>query len=108
MIKMCTKFLILIISIATIGFTASAQCDHSIEIYDSYGDGWDGAMVDVQVNGVVVVDDFTITTGSFGSATFSALNGDDIDVIYTSGAYENEHTYEVFDGDGKSLGSSGP
>ncbi len=108
MIKMCTKFLILIISIATIGFTASAQCDHSIEIYDSYGDGWDGAMVDVQVNGVVVVDDFTITTGSFGSATFSALNGDDIDVIYTSGAYENEHTYEVFDGDGNSLGSSGP
>ena len=31
-----------------------AQCDHTLTMMDSYGDGWNGASVDVSVNGAIV------------------------------------------------------
>ena len=34
---------------------ADAQCTHTFNMYDSYGDGWNGNSVDVTVNGTVVV-----------------------------------------------------
>ena len=33
---------------------ASAQCGYVIEMQDSYGDGWNGASIDVSVNGSIV------------------------------------------------------
>ena len=35
---------------------ASAQCDYVINMQDSWGDGWNGASVDILVDGVVVVE----------------------------------------------------
>ena len=37
------------------GFPAGYGCPHTINLIDSYGDGWNGGSVDVSVNGVVVL-----------------------------------------------------
>jgi len=75
---------------------------------DSWGDGWDSvydyspdAFIDVEVNGVLVVDDFTVT-GSSASTTFTAVQGDEIRVIYTTanGIFESEHDWGIEDCDG--------
>ena len=39
---------------------ADAQCTHTFNMYDSYGDGWNGASVNVLVNGSVVIYGATI------------------------------------------------
>lgn len=94
------------------GIAATANCDcpacdHTIDLIDSFGDGWDGASIDVLVNGVIVLDDVT-AVGSGSSFTFSACTGDAITTDYTPGAFENEHTYDVRDGNGTIIGSDGP
>lgn len=94
-------------------FTASywtAACTHTIRLTDTYGDGWNGGIVKVQVNGVDVLTNVgsTFTTG-FGpiNVTFNANSGDVITVIQTTaGGYPGEMRTEILDGTGSSLGAA--
>ncbi len=73
-------------------------CDHTVVLYDSYGDGWNGGTLDVLVNGSVVLDDITLATGGGPeSFTFSADTGDTIDLVYTAGSWSYENYYYVYD-----------
>lgn len=70
-------------SCAAVTVTVSTSCTHSISLYDSYGDGWNGCYVDVTVNGTVVLDNITLGSGAGpGTYYFNAQTGDDIDVIF--------------------------
>lgn len=104
------KLLLMLALFVGIYVAQSQPCTHSIKLTDSYGDGWDGAYLDVEVNGVVVLDDITVSyyPGDTETYMFSAATGDNIDVIYTSGSFESEHSYIVYDGGGLILGQSGP
>ncbi|MGB2348626.1 MAG: hypothetical protein ACPH5Q_00335, partial [Flavobacteriaceae bacterium] len=44
------------------------QCTHTFNMADSWGDGWNGYAADILVNGEVVVEDATITSGASGTA----------------------------------------
>jgi len=75
---------------------------------DSWGDGWDSAytytpdaFVDIYVNGVLVIDDFTVT-GSMNMATFDVSTDDTVEISYTSafGWFEGEHSWTVSDSSG--------
>ena len=83
-------------------------CDHEVELFDTFGDGWDGATMDVLVNGDLVLDDIGFGAGASALFTFSASTGDSITTVYTPGACENEHLYEIRDGNGTVIGSDGP
>jgi len=53
-----------------------SQCDHTFVMNDSYGDGWNGASVDILVDGVVVVEAAAavsagVTSGSTEDLLFS-------------------------------------
>ena len=48
------NYFLTLIFLFTSFFTVSAQCDHTFVMVDSYGDGWNGASVDILVDGVVV------------------------------------------------------
>jgi hypothetical protein len=88
--------------------------------YDSYGDGWHGEYpttppceryIDVYVNGVLVVDAFTVDGVSQDSTTFDICPGDVIDVEYwTTGSttYISEESWELVDGFGATLAGDGP
>ena len=56
----------------------SNGCNHTLNMFDSYGDGWNGSAVDVTVNGVTVVSGATIPNGSTATASFSASTGSTI------------------------------
>ena len=51
--------------LSVFGFLSfNAQCDYTVEMQDSWGDGWNGNTIDVLVNGEVVLDDVTLASGS--------------------------------------------
>ena len=77
---------------------------------DSFGDGWNGASVDILVGGTVVA---TTTGPASGSASenliFSATLGETIELSWTSaGSWSGEISWSVLDGnDGSEIGSGG-
>jgi len=80
---------------------------YSISLFDSYGDGWDGAEMDVLVNDVVVLEDITVAD-SQDDFTFDVSMGDIVSTVYRSGSYEWEHSYTIYDQDDNEVISAGP
>jgi len=71
---------------------------YTVNLYDDYGDGWNGGLLDVLVNGVVVLDDITLASGAGPVPyTFSANAGDIISTVYTAGSWAYENWYEILD-----------
>jgi len=83
-------------------------CEHTVTLWDDYGDGWNGGLLDVLVNGIVVLDDLTIATG-FGpeSHVFMASPGDAITTVYVAGSWAYENSYCIYGGEGEELGCDG-
>ena len=44
-----------------------SQCDYIIDMQDTYGDGWNGASIDMYINGAIATN-FTISTTQGASA----------------------------------------
>ena len=83
--------------------------DFTVVLTDSYDDGWDGAYMDVSVNGTVVLSAITVASGASPTTyTFSVEDGDLVETAYTSGSYENEHSYAFYDNLGNPVASDGP
>ena len=86
----------------------SQACDYQLKMIDSYGDGWNGGKVTVLVNGVAVLVDQTVSTGSGPIfVTFSVANADLITTVYTGGSYAYENEYYIIDNDGITVASQG-
>ena len=95
-----TALLCLLFSIYSFG-----QCTHTLNMIDSWGDGWNGASVEVLVNGAVAATG-ELTGGDSGSVPFDAATGDAIVLSWISeGSYPNEISWNVTDGDGIEIGS---
>ena len=70
----------------------------TLELYDSWGDGWNGGSLDVVLNGSVFITGATIVTGAGPEVYQIPVNiGDVVDFNYTSGAYAGENSYKVYD-----------
>ena len=82
-------------------------CTHTVEMFDSFGDGWNGAQMDVLVNGSVVLSGIS-ASGSGSSETFTAETGDVITTVYSTGSFESENSYQILDGFGNVIASDGP
>ena len=99
-------FTLLYLTLSTIALPqAFAQCTHSIDLTDTFGDGWNGGTVTVNVNGSPVLTNITLASG-FGPQTFnfSANTGDVITVIETAaGSWPSEMRVEVYDGNSTTI-----
>ncbi len=83
-------------------------CEHSITMWDDWGDGWNGGRIDIYVNGVLVAAGVTLTSGSGpGYAYFEAATGDEITTVWTPGAWPQEASYCIHDVTGAELGCDG-
>jgi len=104
--KIVTKF-VLIFLLCLQSTNSKAQCcTYNLTMHDSYGDGWDGATLQLFINNVSVG---TYSPSGWGSsATFSVCNGDSLDLIYTAGTFENEHSYELQDSSWNIVFQDGP
>ncbi|RKY55107.1 MAG: hypothetical protein DRP93_04015, partial [Candidatus Neomarinimicrobiota bacterium] len=72
-----------------------------VVLYDSYGDGWNGGLLDVFVNGDMVLSNLTIASG-YGPEyhSFPVVNGDEITTIYTPGSWTTENSYDILNDQG--------
>lgn len=94
-------------NVANLSSSIACGCTHTVRLRDTYGDGWNGGTIKVQVNGTDVLTNLgpTFTTG-VGPVdfTFSAATGSTISVIETAGgSYPGEMRVEVLDGGGTSI-----
>ncbi len=91
------------------GFSkSSAQtCDYTLELFDSFGDGWNGAALTITVNcGVETV--YTVPSGSSSTYTVSFDPNDAVSIVYSGGTFENEVSYSIIDPDGSTIFDDGP
>ena len=88
-------------------FDANSQCTHTIQLTDTYGDGWNGGRVAVSVNGVAVLTNLgsTFTTGLGPiSFNFTASAGQTIRVYRTTaGTYPTEMRIRVINSAGTTI-----
>lgn len=82
------------------------ECTYTLSMQDSYGDGWNGAFLEVFVNDELVGTYAAIDEGSV--AEVEIVEGDWLNLYYTSGEYENENTYQLFDPGWDMVFSDGP
>ena len=87
-------------------------CYYLLDMQDSYGDGWNGASIDVSINGIASgsyqIDQ--ILGGQLDlqqTDTVYAYTGDVVDFSFTSGAWDTEITFQIYDPLGIQLGSYG-
>ncbi|QCX01079.1 hypothetical protein FGM00_13495 [Aggregatimonas sangjinii] len=82
--------------------------EYTVKLTDLYGDGWDGAFIEVTIDGGDP-QVFTIETGEESEGTFTVPEGaTSLLVTYTNGLWEDEHVYEIIDPNGKKAAVGGP
>jgi hypothetical protein len=76
---------------------------------DAYGDGWNGASLDMSINGVVMTS-FTVSSAAAtaDSGSYSTYTGDNVEFYFNSGTWDTEITFQIYAPDGSSVGSYGP
>ncbi len=65
------------------------QCGYLFEFIDDFGDGWNGAAIDVMQNGVSI-GQFTLASGAAGSQTVNICDAASIDLIWIAGSWDVE------------------
>lgn len=70
--------------------------NYTLNMIDSWGDGWNGNTIDVLLNGVPVLSGVTLPSGSAGSVTFPVNEGDVITTVFNAiGSYVSECSFNV-------------
>jgi len=101
-----TCFFSVLLLVGVFTSTLSAQCMYSVNLFDSFGDGWNGSELSVIINGDTTT--YTIDDGNDFSAEFMINEGDSIVLSYLAGSFQNEVSYEFLDNNGSILFSDGP
>jgi len=81
-------------------------CNWTLNMQDSYGDGWNGASVTFTFEGIAL-GTYSIG-GASGSETIAVPDGGDVTVSFSSGAWDSEITYQVLDPSGTEVFADGP
>jgi len=86
---------------------STGSCTYYIQLFDSFNDGWQGDLLDVLVNGEVVLDDIFLTDlfgtgndpvpGEYDPIPFPVATGDAIITVYQVGAFSGEASWVVTD-----------
>lgn len=80
------------------------NCEFTLEMNDSFGDGWNGAVIDILVDGVVALDNATLDNGLQGILPFTNVNEAEITVVVEAeGTFPEEVTYRILDNVGQEV-----
>lgn len=101
-----THFFGVLLLVGVCTTSLSAQCTYSVNLFDSFGDGWNGSELTVFINGAST--SYTIDDGNDFSTTFIIEDGDSITLSYLAGSFQNEVSYEFLDNNGSVIFSDGP
>ena len=78
------------------------------DLQDTFGDGWDGAFLTFSIDGSTTA--YTISADQGAEATYDieVPDGVVLEIFYTAGDFESEHTYQLYSPDGELYGDYGP
>lgn len=80
---------------------------YTINMTDTYGDGWNGASIKVTVDGTATL--YTLDDGASGTTTFTVpANAVSIAFAYVSGDWDSEVIYEIKSPKGNVIAKAGP
>jgi hypothetical protein len=83
--------------------------DYTLDMQDSYGDGWNGASIRVTVDGVATDYTITFAQGAANSETFTIPDtATTVTFEYVSGDWDSEVTYQLYAPNGKIAFEDGP
>ena len=110
--KITFKFFLSVIAMLVMSFSLTAQCDYTLELQDSWGDGWNGGSLDVDINGTITNYGFLGTDGSPAGDVYNipiAVNdGDAVTVsVNTPGSYPTEAQWDIRDASGTIIFTDG-
>lgn len=72
------------------------SCNYQLELEDSYGDGWNGAMVEIKLDGQSA-GIFTLLNGMQATYDFPVSSGQDLEILFTGGAWDEEVSFSIKD-----------
>lgn len=85
-------------------------CNYTLSLFDTFGDGWNGASVIVTAAGERTI--YTLNNidddGSQRVIPIQVNTGDSIRIEFTSGSFDNEIFYGLLDGEGNAIFADGP
>ena len=82
-----------------LGGTANAQCDYTITMNDTWGDGWNGANCEVYESGSLVKT-WSLGSGATGNDIYTAVDGDALEFRWNAGGYDGEISLTIVNPDG--------
>ncbi len=65
------------------------QCEYTFELYDSFGDGWNGGTLSVQQNGITVAS-ITLSSGSYATEIVHLCDNLSTSLLWNAGSYVSE------------------
>ena len=83
---------------------AFADCDLKLSMYDSFGDGWEGATIDLDINGTTT--SYTVATDSV-IVDFLLPRGDLLELTYNGGGGNFDNTYNIETSNGEVIFEDG-
>lgn len=84
---------------------AQIGCEYQLELYDTFGDGWNGGFMTVTINGKS--ETYNFTNNYILSIPLYVLDGDSVDLAFTAGFFPFEASFRLFDAEGEALFYSG-
>src|SRR5210317_1806615 len=97
----------MVLLLGNLALAQSESCGNiTLELYDSYGDGWNGNDMDV-VSSSGTTTTYTLSSGSSASYSLTVSYGDTLDFSWQGGgSWASECTYVIKDASGTTLYSS--
>ena len=83
-----------------------ALLTYTLDMTDAFGDGWNGASVSLFANGILVLNEASITGGT-GSSAFTFPEGSVITATWISGTWDSEISWALLDENGTSVSNGG-
>lgn len=86
-------------------YRAEAQCEYRLEMFDSYGDGWNGCMLNI----IAGPDTYSFTMnnvaddGVDSTVYFNVTAGLPVELHWVPGSFVNEASFKLYDTDGTLL-----
>ncbi|HOY30240.1 MAG TPA: GEVED domain-containing protein [Bacteroidales bacterium] len=95
-------------SFNTVLCDSSSQCEYTFNMFDSYGDGWNGAEMQVLQNGIVVAA-LNLASGDSGTMMVPVCEGINLEVLWNiGGSYPGECGLQILDPFGIELYNQNP
>ena len=78
-------------------------CNVVFDLHDSYGDGWNGASLNVEFSDGTPTESLTISSGNSATYTLEIGNGVHVTLTWTSGSWDTECSFTVKYEDGDDI-----